>query len=79
MSSQVLKLKDVVAITSLSRSTIYRLASSGEFPRPIKLACHASGWLREDVENWLNVRKTVSSWSEFQGDAKTSSVDQSSF
>lgn len=78
MSSQVLKLKDVVAITSLSRSTIYRLASSGEFPRPIKLACHASGWLREDVENWLNVRKTVSSWSEFQGDAKTPSVDQSS-
>lgn len=79
MSSQVLKLKDVVAITSLSRSTIYRLASSGEFPRPIKLACHASGWLREDVENWLNVRKTVSSWSEFQGDAKMPSVDQSSF
>ena len=79
MSSQVLKLKDVVAITSLSRSTIYRLASSGEFPRPIKLACHASGWLREDVENWLSVRKTVSSWSEFQGDAKTPSIDRSSF
>ena len=78
MSSQVLKLKDVVAITSLSRSTIYRLASSGEFPRPIKLACHASGWLREDVENWLGVRKAVSSWSEFQGDAKTPSVDPSS-
>ena len=75
MSSQVLKLKDVVAITSLSRSTIYRLASSGEFPRPIKLACHASGWLREDVENWLSVRKAVSSWSEFQGDAKSSSAD----
>ncbi len=75
MSSQVLKLKDVVAITSLSRSTIYRLASSGEFPRPIKLACHASGWLREDVENWLSVRKAGSSWSEFHGDAKAPSAD----
>lgn len=59
MQTQVLKLKEVVAITSLSRSSIYRLVQSNEFPKPIKLATHASGWLADEVQNWLEARAAL--------------------
>lgn len=59
MQTQVLKLKEVVAITSLSRSSIYRLVQSNEFPKPIKPATHASGWLADEVQNWLEARAAL--------------------
>ena len=60
MQTQILKLKDVVAFTTLSSSTIYRLTKTGDFPKPIKLASHASGWLLADVERWLKGRQIAS-------------------
>ena len=57
METQVLKLKDVINQTTLSSSTIYRLVQAGEFPRPIKLAAHASGWLESDIEDWIESRQ----------------------
>jgi len=50
----ILRIHDVVAITRLSRSTIYRLIQAGRFPKPIKLTERASGWRYEEVEQWLN-------------------------
>ena len=35
---QVIKLKRVIALTSLSSATIYRLIKNGEFPKQLKLA-----------------------------------------
>ena len=57
METQVLKLKDVINQTTLSSSTIYRLVQAGEFPKPIKLAAHASGWLESDIEDWIESRQ----------------------
>ena len=57
METQVLKLKDVITQTTLSSSTIYRLVQAGEFPKPIKLAAHASGWLESDIEDWIESRQ----------------------
>ena len=52
----ILRIHDVVAVTRLSRSTIYRLIQAGKFPKPIKLTERASGWRYEAVEEWLNAR-----------------------
>ena len=53
---QIIRLPDVLAMTGLSRTTIWRLSRSGEFPSPIRLSVRAIGWRRLEVEGWLNSR-----------------------
>lgn len=60
MQNQIFKLSEVKQITRLSSSTIYRLVQAGEFPKPIKLAAHASGWLERDIEAWIQDRREAS-------------------
>lgn len=65
-SNQILRLKDVMLMTGLSRSTIYdkqnpsskRFAPS--FPQKIKLGARAVGWLMGDVQIWLNLMRNNS-------------------
>ena len=38
------RLRDVMRITALSRSTIYRRIAEGRFPAPIHLGGRASAW-----------------------------------
>jgi len=52
----ILRIQDVIAVTRLSRSTIYRLIQAEQFPKPIKLTERASGLRYEAVERWLNDR-----------------------
>jgi prophage regulatory protein len=59
MSHQILKLREVSSLTKLSNSTIYRLIKTGDFPKPIKLATHASGWLLVDIEDWIESKRRV--------------------
>ena len=56
---QVIKLKRVIAITSLSSATIYRLIKNGEFPKQLKLAERSSGWLLEEINDWLESKSTL--------------------
>ena len=58
MTNKVLiKLTAVKEITTFSAATIYRLISQGEFPKQIKLAERSSGWLLEEVYNWIDQKK----------------------
>lgn len=58
-----LRLKEVVALLSLSRSTVYALMNprssiyDKSFPVGVLLTPHRRVWLREDVLNWLRSRK----------------------
>lgn len=54
--SQILKLTDVKRITGLSGSSIYRAISTNKFPRQIKLSERSSGWIKSEVEQWLQER-----------------------
>ena len=60
MAQQILKLTEVKSTTGLSGSTIYRLISQGHFPRQIKLSQRSSGWLKSEVEQWLEDRISAS-------------------
>ena len=51
---QILKLPEVVKLTKLSPSSIYRLINNGDFPKQIKLAKRSSAWLVEEVNGWLS-------------------------
>ena len=55
---QILKIREVCALTGLSRASVYRLAASGDFVAPIKTGIRASGWRLSELENWLSSRQT---------------------
>jgi prophage regulatory protein len=54
--SNVLSLKEVLAVTSLSRSSIYALISRGAFPRPVRLTPRRVAWRSTDVNAWMQTR-----------------------
>lgn len=56
MAQQILKLPEVKRITGLSSSSIYRGASNGTFPKPIKIGDRSSGWLDSEISKWLHQR-----------------------
>lgn len=51
-----LRCHQVVARTSLTRQTIYRLVAEGKFPRPVHLAERSPRWLAEEVDKYLRDR-----------------------
>lgn len=52
----LLRLPEVKARTGLSRSTIYNLLASGNFPAAYNLSDRAVGWLESDIDEWIKSR-----------------------
>jgi len=52
-SSRVLRLKQVQEMTGLGRDSVYRLARTSDFPRPVKIGLSASGWLESEVAAYI--------------------------
>lgn len=50
----ILRLNQVIRITSLARSTIYQLMSAGLFPKAVLLSERAVGWVESEVSLWLH-------------------------
>lgn len=53
---KIIKRREVEATTGLSRSSLYRLAAAGEFPRPIRLGPRAVGWRADEIAAWIEQR-----------------------
>ncbi len=51
-----LRLPEVLEMTGLSTSTIYRWMTDGTFPRQIQLGSRSVVWLESDVTQWMNQR-----------------------
>ncbi|ENM3852861.1 AlpA family transcriptional regulator [Vibrio cholerae] len=56
MDNRILRLPQVIELTGFSRSSIYALMKTGEFPLSIKLGQRAVGWKEQDINNWINSR-----------------------
>lgn len=56
MTINILKLKDVLDKTKLSKSTIYNKISDGDFPKQIKLGERSIGFIESEVNEWLLAR-----------------------
>ena len=46
------RLPQVKEMTCLSKSSIYRLMDSGEFPRQVALGARSVVWVRAHIEEW---------------------------
>lgn len=45
--------------TGLPKSTMYLYIKEGLFPRPIKLGVRSSGWIEDEINEWLNQRRAL--------------------
>ncbi|MCW1429356.1 helix-turn-helix transcriptional regulator [Novosphingobium sp. JCM 18896] len=50
---RILRLKEVLVRTGLSRATVYRKILDGTFPCQRKLSARCSGWLESEIMNWI--------------------------
>ena len=53
---RMLRLPEVLRKTALSRSQVYRLIGMHQFPQQIQLGERASGWIEEEIDDWLRAR-----------------------
>jgi prophage regulatory protein len=56
--ARILRIKDVMAKTGISRSGIYAHSSTGDFPAKLSLmpGGTAVGWIESEIEEWINQR-----------------------
>ncbi len=52
-ATRLLRISEVQARTGLGRSTIYRWAAEGRFPRPVRLGGRVARWVEAEVDEWL--------------------------
>ena len=50
---KIIRLPQVIDMVGLKKSAIYKKIKAKEFPEPIKLGAHASGWLESAVQTWI--------------------------
>lgn len=53
---KVLRIYEVLDRVGLSKSTLWRYIGEGEFPPPIKLGPRASGWIEQEIDDWIASR-----------------------
>jgi len=56
VSERLMRRREVQRMTGLSRSSLYRLIASKEFPPPIKLSEKCVAWLESEVSEWIASR-----------------------
>ena len=55
-----IRLPQVKEITSLSRSSIYRMVSAGDFPKQISVGANQVVWVKHQVEEWMEKQVSAS-------------------
>lgn len=55
-SLRILRIRDVMNRTALSRSTIWRLQRDNKFPLSVELSGSLVGWHESEIDEWLRNR-----------------------
>ncbi|TVP09637.1 MULTISPECIES: helix-turn-helix transcriptional regulator [Shewanella] len=53
---RLIKLKEVLNLTALSRASVYRMMADGKFPSSVSLGERSVGWVEEEILNWIEER-----------------------
>jgi prophage regulatory protein len=49
----LIRMKEVMKITGLGRTSIYRKMKEGTFPEPLRLGVRTVAWRSEDLNAWI--------------------------
>ena len=52
-SQYIIRLRQAILKTGLSRSTIYTLIKLGDFPKQIQLSPRTMGFLESEIDEWI--------------------------
>lgn len=59
-NDEIVRINNAAKMLGVSRSTVYAIAGRDKtFPRRIKLSGTASGFLRSELNRWIESRKTT--------------------
>ena len=59
---RIMRTSEVVKLTGLSKTTIWRRVRSGDFPMPVRLGSRATrsvGWREGEIERWIDSRPGI--------------------
>lgn len=59
LASQLLRINDVVALTTLSKSCVNLWVAQGRFPKPIALSSTLKVWRFSDLSDWIDEQFTA--------------------
>ena len=59
MEARLIRIREVMRMTGLARSTIWRNERCGEFPSRIRLGKNSVAWRYEEVRAWCDSREVV--------------------
>ena len=50
---KLIRIKEVMEITGMSRTSIYDMSHDGRFPKFVRLSQRSSAWIHEEVLLWV--------------------------
>ena len=59
---RIMRTSEVVKLTGLPKTTIWRRVRSGDFPMPVRLgslATRSVGWREGEIERWIDSRPGI--------------------
>ena len=54
--NRLISIRQACAITSLSRTTLWKKVKDGAFPKPVDLDCNRKAFLASEIEVWIEER-----------------------
>ncbi|EGQ8311725.1 AlpA family phage regulatory protein [Vibrio parahaemolyticus] len=51
---KIIRLKEVMNLTGLSKTSIYEFSSKNQFPKSVALGGRAVGWVESEVHSWIS-------------------------
>jgi len=58
-NDRIIRAKEVVSMTGLSRTTIWRMERYKSFPARVSLGKNSVGWKLSDIQKWVEARKCL--------------------
>lgn len=55
-SDRLIQVREVIRLTSLSRTSIHRMVVAGRFPRPLRIGTSRKAWSLPAVRQWIAER-----------------------
>ena len=53
---KLIKRPMVESLTTMSRSRIYALMSTGDFPKPVTIGAMSVAWIESEVVSWIEAK-----------------------
>lgn len=56
-ADRLIQVKEVIRLTSVSRTQLHRLVKAGSFPRPCKIGSARKAWSLQEIRLWIADRR----------------------